>query len=91
MSEFEIEDKPEYEEIDDLIDTLQRLSTDSNRRVNKQDRKEQKSAFRDIIKSVQEGTRPKKKLKIGGKPMLFRGWGKYLLLCLLLKDRRNRN
>ncbi|KAG2218111.1 hypothetical protein INT45_002361 [Circinella minor] len=81
MSAFEIEDKPEYEEIDDLIDTLQRLSTDSNRRVNKQDRKEQKSAFRDIIKSVQEGTRPKQKLKIGGKSMLFRGWARIMILA----------
>ncbi|KAI9491503.1 interferon-related developmental regulator-domain-containing protein [Zychaea mexicana] len=81
MSEFEVEDKPEYEEIDDLVDMLQRLSTDSNRRVNKQDRKEQKSAFRDIIRSVEEGSRPKQKLKIGGQNMLFRGWARIIMLA----------
>ncbi|KAI8149944.1 interferon-related developmental regulator [Fennellomyces sp. T-0311] len=80
-TEDDVEEMPEYEEMDELIDMLQRLSTDSNRRVNKQDRKEQKSAFRDIIRSIESGSRPKQKLKIDGQPMIFRGWGNVLNAC----------
>ncbi|KAI7905358.1 interferon-related developmental regulator-domain-containing protein [Cokeromyces recurvatus] len=67
-------DLSEYEELDELIDTLQRLSTESSRRVNKQDRKEQKSAFRDILHSIQLGEKPKEKLKLGRQRLIFRGW-----------------
>jgi hypothetical protein len=67
----------EYEELDDLIDILQRLASESSRRVNKQDRKQQKSAFRDILKSIQTGENPKEKLKLGRQRFMFRGWSKY--------------
>ncbi|KAI9468464.1 MAG: interferon-related developmental regulator-domain-containing protein [Benjaminiella poitrasii] len=69
------EELSEYEELDDLIDILKRLSTESSRRVNKQDRKTQKSAFRDILKSIEQGEKPKEKLKLGRQRLVFRGWG----------------
>lgn len=62
--------------MDELKDALQRLSTDRNRRVKKQDRKEQRTAFRDINRSIETGDRPKQRLKIGGTLLHFRGWGK---------------
>ncbi|KAI8350618.1 interferon-related developmental regulator-domain-containing protein [Choanephora cucurbitarum] len=78
--EEEKEDMSEYEELDDLIDILQRLANESSRRVNKQDRKEQKSAFRDILKSVQTGHRPKERLKLGRQRFVFRGWAQIIEL-----------
>ncbi|RCH86987.1 Interferon- developmental regulator 1 [Rhizopus stolonifer] len=78
--EVEENDMSEYEELDDLIDILQRLANESSRRVNKQDRKEQKSAFRDILKSIQTGSRPKEKLKLGRQKFIFRGWAQILEL-----------
>ncbi|KAI8380026.1 interferon-related developmental regulator-domain-containing protein [Blakeslea trispora] len=78
--EEEQEDMSEYEELDDLIDILQRLASDSSRHVNKQDRKEQKSAFRDILKSVQTGHRPRERIKLGGQRLIFRGWAQIIEL-----------
>ncbi|KAI9019403.1 interferon-related developmental regulator-domain-containing protein [Phycomyces nitens] len=71
---------PEYDNMDGLIHTLHGLSVDSNRRRSKNDRAEQKSVFRDVIKSVEEGTRPEEELKISGRVLTFRGWSKILLL-----------
>ncbi|KAL0082931.1 interferon-related developmental regulator-domain-containing protein [Phycomyces blakesleeanus] len=71
---------PEYDNMDGLIHTLRDLSVDSNRRRSKNDRAEQKSVFRDVIKSVEEGTRPVEELKISGRILTFRGWSKILLL-----------
>ncbi|KAG0166696.1 hypothetical protein DFQ28_006440 [Apophysomyces sp. BC1034] len=65
---------PEYEEMDELIDALQRLATESNRSVNKQDRKQQRGAFRDIVRSVESGKRPREKLKMGRHRLNLRGW-----------------
>ncbi|CDS03667.1 hypothetical protein LRAMOSA01068 [Lichtheimia ramosa] len=81
VEEEEEDEMPEYGEMDELRDMLQRLATDSNRRVNKQDRKEQKSAFRDIVRTVEDGTRPNQKLKIGGRALYFRGWAKIIELA----------
>ncbi|KAI8886298.1 IFRD-domain-containing protein [Backusella circina FSU 941] len=73
-------DKPEYDNMDGLIHTLKDLSVDSNRRRNKSDRAEQKSVFRDILKSVEENIKPVEELKIGGRTLSFRGWAKILAL-----------
>lgn len=72
--------KPEYDNLDGLIHTLKGLSVDSNRRRAKSDRAETKSVFRDIVRTVEEKTKPEEELKIGGKVLLFRGWAKILPL-----------
>lgn len=72
--------KPEYDNMGGLIYTLKELSIDSSRRRAKSDRAEQKSVFRDILKSVEENVKPTEELKIGGKVLTFRGWAKILLL-----------
>lgn len=72
--------KPEYDNMDGLIHTLKDLSVDSNRRRAKSDRVEQKSVFRDIVKSVEENIKPVEELKIGGRVLTFRGWAKMLPL-----------
>lgn len=72
--------KPEYDNMDGLIHTLKDLSVDSNRRRAKSDRVEQKSVFRDIVRTVEENEKPLEELKIGGKVLTFRGWSKILPL-----------
>ncbi|ORY98044.1 interferon-related developmental regulator-domain-containing protein [Syncephalastrum racemosum] len=77
----EVQDVPEeYDNMDGLIHTLKELSVDSNRRRNKADRAEQKSVFRDIVRSVEERDPPVQELKIGGRVIQFRGWAKILTL-----------
>ncbi|KAI8364652.1 interferon-related developmental regulator-domain-containing protein [Radiomyces spectabilis] len=79
--EQEDEDQiPDYEEMDELIDALQRLATDSSKKVNKQDRKEQRGAFRDIIRTVESNERPKETLRFGRFRLVFRGWANILEL-----------
>ncbi|KAG1352502.1 hypothetical protein G6F62_002662 [Rhizopus arrhizus] len=77
--EDEVE-KPEYDNMYELVRTLKDLSVESSKRRAKSDRAEQKSVFRDIVKSVEENIKPVEELKIGGKIILFRGWGKILIL-----------
>lgn len=72
--------KPEYDNMGGLIYTLKELSIDSSRRRAKSDRAEQKSVFRDIVRSVEENVKPAEELKIGGKVLTFRGWAKILPL-----------
>ncbi|KAI8639441.1 interferon-related developmental regulator-domain-containing protein [Parasitella parasitica] len=72
--------KPEYDNMDGLIHTLKGLSIDSSRHRAKSDRTEQKSVFRDVVKSVEENVKPTEELKIGGKTLTFRGWAKVLPL-----------
>ncbi|GAN08689.1 interferon-related developmental regulator 2 isoformX2 [Mucor ambiguus] len=72
--------KPEYDNMDGLLYTLKELSIDSSRRRAKSDRTEQKSVFRDVVRSVEENVRPSEELKIGGKVLTFRGWAKILPL-----------
>ncbi|KAI7906533.1 interferon-related developmental regulator-domain-containing protein [Cokeromyces recurvatus] len=72
--------KPEYDNMDGLIYTLRELSVDSNRHRAKSDRAEQKSVFRDIIKSVEENIKPVEELKINGRILTFRGWAKIIPL-----------
>ncbi|KAG2213015.1 hypothetical protein INT47_011164 [Mucor saturninus] len=72
--------KPEYDNMDGLIHTLKDLSVDSSRRRAKSDRVEQKSVFRDIVRTVEDNEKPVEELKIGGKVLSFRGWSKILPL-----------
>jgi hypothetical protein len=71
--------------MEELLDILNRLANESSRRVNKQNRKEQKSAFRDIVKSIQSGVCPKEKLKLGRQRFVFKGWGEYNIYCCYIK------
>ncbi|KAF7723135.1 Interferon- developmental regulator 2 [Apophysomyces ossiformis] len=76
----EAEQYPEYDNMDGLLYTLKQLSVESGRRQTKSDRAEQKSVFRDVTKSVEEGIKPVEELKISGKVITFRGWSKILVL-----------
>lgn len=75
---------PEYYNMGSLIHTLRALSVDSSRRQSKSSRAEQKSVFRDIVKSVEEGYSPSQEIKIGTRTLLFKGWCKLWDLSLLL-------
>lgn len=66
--------------MDGLIHTLKDLSMDSNRRRAKSDRAEQKSVFRDVVKSVEEKVKPEEDIKISGRTYSFKGWAKILPL-----------
>ncbi|KAI9274460.1 interferon-related developmental regulator-domain-containing protein [Phascolomyces articulosus] len=70
----------QYDNMDELLRTLRDLSVESSRRQSKSSRAEQKSVFRDIIRSVEEGVFPIEELKIGGRVISFRGWSKILIL-----------
>lgn len=63
--------------MDELVRTLRELSVESSRRQSKSSRAEQKSIFRDIVKSVEDGVSPTEELKIGGRIIRFRGWGNF--------------
>lgn len=66
--------------MDGLVHTLKDLSMDSNRRRAKSDRAEQKSVFRDVVKSVEENVRPEETVKFSGRTYTFKGWAKILPL-----------
>jgi len=77
-----IEDAPRYDNMNGLINSLKGLSVDSSRQKSKNDRAEQKSVFRDILKSVEDNERPVENIKIGHMHISFRGWAKILGLNL---------
>ena len=50
--------------MDELVPKIQSLSTDSHKYRSKKDRKEQKSFFRDILHTIEEGEEYYEKVKI---------------------------
>ncbi|KAG9289357.1 hypothetical protein G9A89_007918 [Geosiphon pyriformis] len=70
------EDEVDYDDIDRLIRLLNRLATDSNRRRGKAERKTQRSAFRDILRTVEEGDGVEEKLKFKKQTIYFSSWAK---------------
>merc|ERR1712123_445391 len=76
--EFAYDHDEDYEPegMDNLIDTIKELATDSNKSRSKKDRKEQRHIFRDILKGVEEGDPPTEKIKFGQETLLLDYWYK---------------
>jgi len=76
--EFAYDHNEEYEpqDLDNLIDTIKELATDSNKSRSKKDRKEQRHIFRDILRGVDEGDPPSEKIKFGQETLNLDYWYK---------------
>lgn len=57
-----------------LLQKLQALSVESNKRTNKKDKQRQKSVFREIYKTVHSGILPSVKLKLRSETIYFDSW-----------------
>ncbi|KAF9134371.1 Interferon- developmental regulator 1 [Mortierella sp. 14UC] len=75
-----------YDDLDGLVAALGSLSTDSSRHRSKKERSAGRSAFRDILKSVEEQERPTESLKLREYDVDFDGWVEILQLHYL-RDR----
>ncbi|KAF8928419.1 Interferon- developmental regulator 2 [Dissophora ornata] len=64
----------QYEDLDGLVAALGALSTDSNKHRSKKERSAGRSAFRDILKSVESQERPTESLKLKDYDVEFDGW-----------------
>ncbi|OWF41558.1 interferon-related developmental regulator 1-like [Mizuhopecten yessoensis] len=89
MYELAREGDEEFEgdDIDTLIDTLKTLATDSQKYRAKKERRQQRSSFRDILRTVEEGDSPENCVKFGKENFLIDSWVKqnqYDALCLAL-------
>ena len=94
VSETYNEDDPEdleevtgdfhYDGLDSLVVTLGTLSMDSNKHRSKKERSAGRSAFRDILKSVESQEQPTESLKIKDYDVEFEGWGKFAAFLLQL-------
>ncbi|KAF9094001.1 Interferon- developmental regulator 1 [Mortierella sp. AD031] len=75
-----------YDDLDGLVAALGSLSTDSSRHRSKKERSAGRSAFRDILKSVESQERPNESLKLREYDVDFDGWVEILQLHYL-RDR----
>ncbi|XP_060079215.1 interferon-related developmental regulator 1-like [Ylistrum balloti] len=83
----EEDDEFEGDDIDELIDTLKTLATDSQKYRAKKERRQQRSSFRDILRTVEMGDSPENCVKFGKENFLIDSWVKqnqYDALCLAL-------
>ncbi|KAF9994688.1 Interferon- developmental regulator 1, partial [Entomortierella chlamydospora] len=63
-----------YDDLNGLVAALGALSTDSSRHRSKKERSAGRSAFRDILKSVESGEQPTESLKMKDFDIEFDGW-----------------
>ncbi|KAG0333955.1 Interferon- developmental regulator 1 [Podila horticola] len=75
-----------YDDLQGLVDALGSLSTDSARHRSKKERSAGRSAFRDILKSVELNELPHESLKLRDYDIDFRGWVEIIQLHFL-RDR----
>ncbi|KAF9927106.1 Interferon- developmental regulator 1 [Linnemannia zychae] len=75
-----------YDDLNGLVAALESLSTDSSRHRSRKERSTGRSAFRDILKSVNEQERPTESLKLREYDIDFDGWVEILQLHYL-RDR----
>nr|CAG8481239.1 11044_t:CDS:2 [Entrophospora candida] len=73
---YEEIDEVEYDDKEHLIELLSALAKDSNRHRAKSQRKVQRSAFRDILRTVEEGDHIEEKIKIKKQTIHFSSWAK---------------
>lgn len=75
-----------YDDLDGLVATLSTLSMDSNKHRSKKERSAGRSAFRDILKSVESQEQPAESLKIKDYDVEFEGWGKSAVpFCIIMR------
>lgn len=79
--------------LDELVPKIQSLSTDSQKHRSKKDRKEQKSSFRDILHTIEEGEEYYEKVKINSMEKLeIDSWAQkkqYQAVCKALASGTN--
>ncbi|KAF9967868.1 Interferon- developmental regulator 1 [Actinomortierella ambigua] len=75
-----------FDDLDRVLATLASLSTDSSRHRSKKERSAGRSAFRDILKSVETREQPRESLRLKDYDIPFRGWVEILQLHFL-RDR----
>jgi len=64
--------------LDSLIESLKQLATDSTKSRSKKDRKEQRSSFRDILRTVEDAEPPNEKVKFGQEVLYLDSWDRKL-------------
>jgi len=64
--------------LDQLIQTLKQLATDSTKSRSKKDRKEQRHCFRDILRTVEDAEPPNEKVKFGQEVIYLDSWDRKL-------------
>jgi len=87
------EDSEVEKAMDELVPKIQSLSTDSHKYRSKKDRKEQKSSFRDILHTIEEGEEYYEKVKINSMEKLeIDSWAQkkqYQAVCKALASGTN--
>jgi hypothetical protein len=71
------EEESYFERFHELIVLLTALSKDNSRVTSKKDRSIQKATFRDILDSVESGTRPEISLKFKSENVVLDNWSIY--------------
>jgi hypothetical protein len=67
-------------DMDALADKLSNLATDTSHRKSKKDKAQQRSLFRDVLRTVEDGEEPHESLKIDNAKHEFSGWATILQL-----------
>lgn len=73
---FDLFDYDGYVDLNDLINKLRSLSSENVRYIAKKERIKQRSTFRSICSSVEEGTLPEEVLSFKHQKISFSGWSK---------------
>jgi len=69
-----------YSILAEVTDQLKRLATDGDRHKAKKERKEQRSTFRAVLATVEEGINPEETLRLGEAKFEFEGWAQLIEL-----------
>ncbi|CAG0899534.1 unnamed protein product [Cyprideis torosa] len=81
------DDAWELEDHEDLVHKLRELATDASKFRGKRERKVQRSSFRDILRTVEDGVSPKETIKFGREKLHVDSWDKkvqYEAICNVL-------
>jgi len=84
---YNYDEEYEPQGLNGLIASLRQLATDSHKYRSKKDRKEQRSSFRDILRTVEEGETPREQVKFGRETLTLDSWVskiQYDWLCKVL-------
>lgn len=89
----EVDEEDAYSLVESVIDQLKQLATDSQKFRSKKDRKEQKSSFRDFLKTIEENEDYYEKVNINNREVLeIVSWSQkcqYDSLCKVLSSGMN--
>lgn len=65
---------------DEIVDMVEELSKDSDRRKGKKEKNKQRSMFRDILQTLEKGTQQIEKLTLKGESLVIDSWSKWVRL-----------